>query len=164
MQRLIELLSDTPDTAVHSFHAISCLVRNYEPGLAAFIDIGGLECILELIQREDQEKIIIKSMFLTSSFCNEFPAVRDELIKLNAIEKITATLRPKSSFDQRLEQTLSALLSLIVTDEAIQRSQNNKINLKEKLEQIMSMGVGKEEGKVSSLNFSHIHARLSGSG
>lgn len=148
MPRLIELLSDTPEIAVRSFHAISCLVRSFEPALANFIDIGGLECILELIQREDQEKLIIKAMFLISAFCKDFSAMRDELVKLNAVERITATIQPKGEFNQRLEQTLSALVTLTDTPSAIKRCQNNKISLKEKLDKIVSMGDGKDECKV----------------
>jgi hsp70-interacting protein len=150
LPRLIELLSDAPEVAVNSFHAISCMVRSYEPALANFIDIGGLECILALIQQQDQEKIIIKSMFLISAFCKDFPEVCGELIKLDAIERIVMTLQPKDEFCQRLEQTLSALVTLTETPSAhvIERCQNNKIDLNEKLTKIISMGKGKDECKV----------------
>ncbi|CAG9797089.1 unnamed protein product [Chironomus riparius] len=145
LPKLIELLSDEPEVAVNSFHAISCIVRSYEPGLASFIEIGGLECILGLIQCQDQEKLIIKSMFLISSFSKDFPPVRDELVKLDAIKRIADTLEPKSEYDTRLEQILSALDALIETNEAIERCRNNKINLKEKLERVISLGEGKED-------------------
>lgn len=149
MPRLIELLSDEPEVASHSFHAISCLVRSYEPALANFIEIGGLECILGLIQNQEHEKIIIKSMFLMSAFSKDFPAVGEELVKLDAIERISNTLQPKGEFNQRLEQTLSALVTLInCSEEAIRRCRNEKINLREKLEKIISMGNGKDECKV----------------
>ncbi|KAG5674752.1 hypothetical protein PVAND_004702 [Polypedilum vanderplanki] len=145
LPKLIELLSDEPEIASHSFHAISCLVRSYEPGLASFIEIGGLECMLGLIQCKDQEKLVIKSMFLISSFSKDFPPVRDELVKLNAIERITTILEPKSDYDTLLEQSLSALSSLIETEDAIQRCRNSTINLREKLEKIILAGKGKEE-------------------
>lgn len=148
MPRLIELLSDESEVASHSFHAISCLVRSFEPALANFIDIGGLECILGLIQCQDQENLIIKSMFLMSSFSKDFPAVGDELVKLDGIERISETLQPKGEFDQRLEQTLSALDTLTNSSDAKRRCQNNKLNLREKLEKIISMGHGKDECKV----------------
>ncbi|XP_070494884.1 hsp70-binding protein 1 [Chironomus tepperi] len=145
LPKLIELLSDEPKVAVNSFHAISCIVRSYEPGLASFIEIGGLECILGLIQCQDQEKLIIKSMFLISSFSRDFPAVRDELVKLDAIDRVAATLEPKSTYDTRLEQTLCALDALIETDEAIQRCRNKKSNFREQLERIISFGEGKDD-------------------
>lgn len=160
LPKLIELLSDDPEIAVNSFHAISCIVRSYEPGLASFIEIGGLECILGLIQRQDQEKLIIKSMFLISSFSKDFPPVRDELVKLDAIDRVAATLVPKSEYDTRLEQTLSALDALIETDEAIQRCHSNKTNFREKLEQVISLGEGKDDCNVSIIliysNFKHV--------
>jgi len=159
LPKLIELLSDEPEIAVNSFHAISCIVRSYEPGLASFIEIGGLECILGLIQRQDQEKLIIKSMFLISSFSKDFPPVRDELVKLDAIDRVAATLVPKSEYDTRLEQTLSALDALIETDEAIQRCRDNKTNFRKKLEQVISLGEGKDDCNVSIIliysNFKH---------
>jgi hsp70-interacting protein len=124
-------------------------VRSYEPGLASFIDIGGLECMLGVIQCKDQEKLVIKSMFLMSAFSKDFPLVRDELVKLNAIERITTVLEPKSEYDTCLEQSLSALSSLIESDDAIQRCRSGKINLREKLEKIILAGKGKEECQVS---------------
>ena len=160
LPKLIELLSDEPEVAANSFHAISCIVRSYEPGLASFIEIGGLECILGLIQCQDHEKLIIKSMFLISSFSKDFPPVRDELIKLDAIKRIADTIEPKSEYDTRLEQTLSALDALIETDEAIERCRNNKTNLKEKLERVILLGEGKEDCNVSIIfiysNFKHV--------
>jgi hsp70-interacting protein len=153
LPKLIELLSDEPEVASNSFHAISCLVRSYEPALASFIEIGGLECILGLIQGQDQERLIIKSMFLISAFSKDFPAVGDELIKLNAIERIISTLQPKDEFDQRLEQTLSALSTLTDGEEGKRRCRNEKINLREKLEKIIAMGSEKEECKVCNTIF-----------
>jgi hsp70-interacting protein len=149
LPKLIELLSDLPSVSAHVFHAISCLVRSYEPALAAFIEIGGLECILGLIQCHDQEKLVIKSMFLISAFSKDFPPVRDELIKLNAIERIISTLEAKEDFDPKLEQSLSALTSLVENDDSIQRCRNSNLKLKEKLEKIISFGNGKEECEVS---------------
>lgn len=156
LPKLIELLSDQPQVSSSAFHAISCLVRSYEPALAVFIDIGGLECMLGLIQSNDQEKLIIKSMFLISSFSQDFPPVRDELVKLDAIERIANSIQPKDKFDTRLEQSLSALTSLIETNEAIERCRNNKISLKEKLEKIISLGENKEECKVKYSHAFHV--------
>lgn len=149
LPKLIELLSDEPEIAANSFHAISCLVRSYEPALANFIDIGGLECMLGLIQCKDQEKLVIKSMFLMSAFSKDFSPVRDELVKLNAIERIVNVLEPKSEYNTLLEQSLSALSSLIETNDAIERGKNSKLQLKEKLEKIIHAGKGKEECQVS---------------
>jgi hypothetical protein len=107
--------------------------------------------MLGLIQNNDQEKLIIKSMFLISAFSKDFPPVRDEIVKLDGIERIVKSLIPKSEFDARLEQSLSALASLVETDDSIQRCRNHQINLREKLNKIISMGSEKsDECKVSS--------------
>ena len=149
LPKLIELLSDKAEVSSHAFHAVSCLVRSFEEGMKAFISMGGLECLLGLVQSQDREKLVIKSMFLISSFNQDSPSVCEELIKLNAIEKIVSTLQIKSEYNTRLEQTLSALLSFIESPEAIKRCQKKDLNLKETLEQIILHCDGKEECQVS---------------
>lgn len=149
LPRLIELMSDEAEVSSHAFHAVSCLVRSYEPGMKAFIEMGGLECLLGLVQSSDREKLIIKAMFLISSFSQDSEHVRDELVNMNAIERIVATLQPKDEYNTRLEQTLAALTSLVETDEAIARCRSDNLPIKEKLDQIISMGNGKEECQVS---------------
>ena len=156
LPRLMEMLCDETDVAINVLHAISCIVRSYEPALANFIEIGGLECILELIQHQEQEKLIIKSMFLISSFSNDFPPVRDELVKLDAINHVANSLisfEPKCEYNTRLEQTLIALDSLIHKEEDIQKYVSNKSSLKEKFERIIATGEGKDECNVSISQF-----------
>lgn len=150
LPRLIEMMTDETVVSSHAFHAISCIVRSYEPGMAAFISMGGLECLLALIQSEDREKLIIKSMFLISSFAQDSLEVCDELVKLNAVERIVATLQPKGEYSTRLEQTLAALSSLIVTADAIKRCHNESLKLREKLDKIVSLSNGKPECDVSN--------------
>lgn len=152
LPKLIELLSDLSDEAEvssHAFHAVSCVVRSYEPGMNAFVEMGGLECLLSLIQEKDREKLIIKSMFLINSFAQDSPKVRNDLIQLNAIERIVETIIPKGEYDTRLEQTLAALTSLVEGDDAIQRCRNENLKLRAKLNEIVAMGSGKDECQVS---------------
>lgn len=160
LQKLIEMMSDEAEVATHAFHAISCIIRSYEPGTKAFVSMGGLECLLCLIQSPDREKIVIKSMFLINAFAQDWPEIRDELVKLNAVERIIETLKPKDEYDTRLEQTLAALLSLIESREAIKRCQNEKLKLKGILGQIMSLGDGKEECQVSCSLHLILHTRV----
>lgn len=155
LPRLIELMTDEAEVSSHAFHAISCMVRSYEPGMKAFVSMGGLECLLALIQSEDREKLIIKSMFLMSSFAQDSPECRDELVKLDAIEKIISTIQPKDEYNTRLEQTLTALTSLVETEDAIKRCRNQNLKLEEKLKQIISLGEGKEECQVSKIILVH---------
>ena len=151
------MLSDDSEVAVNVLHAISCIVRGFEPALASFIDMGGLECLLGLIQTNDNNKIIIKSMFLINSFTQDFPPAGVELVKLNAVERVIATIKPKDEYDTRLEQTLAALNSLIVSDDAIARCRIENLKLRDKLDRVISLGNGKPECEVSrSPLLSHI--------
>lgn len=127
------------------------MVRSYEPALASFIEIGGLECILGLVQFKDQEKLVIKSMFLISAFAKDFPAVGDELVKLNAIERIIAAIEPKDDYDTKLELALAALNDLARNESAIDRCRQGNLNLKDKLNRIIKLGKGKEDCKVRLL-------------
>lgn len=144
LPRLVELLSDEAPVASQAMHAISCMVRQFEPCLAAFIDMGGLECILGCIQT-DNEKLRIKSSFLMSALCTEFAAVRDEFIKLNAVERVVASIRPSKEFEPKLETALSTLTVLTESQEAVRRCQVAELGLKVKLEAIVKLNDGKEE-------------------
>lgn len=144
LPRLIELLSEDAPVASQAMHAISCMVRQYEPALAAYIDMGGLECILGCIQT-DNDKLRIKSSFLMSALCAEFAAVRDEFIKLNAVERVVASIRPSKEFEPKLETALSTLTVLTESEEAVRRCQATGLSLKGKLESILKLNSGKEE-------------------
>ncbi|XP_053695614.1 hsp70-binding protein 1 [Sabethes cyaneus] len=144
LPRLVELLSDEATVAVQAMHAISCLVRHYEPCLAAFIEMGGLECLLGCIQT-DNDKLRIKSSFLMSNLCTEFAAVRDEFIKLNAVEGVIASIRPSKEYEPKLETALSTLNVLTESSEAVIRCQEANLKLKSKLETILKLNNGKDE-------------------
>lgn len=141
LPKLIELLQE-PETASAAIHGISCMVRNFEPSLAAFIDIGGLECLLGCLQQVDNDKLIIRSLFLLSAICAEFPPVRDELIKLKAVEQIVAMLRPSNGYDVRLETTLSALYLFTENEESIIKCQEPDLNFLKTLDAIVKQSQG----------------------
>lgn len=129
------------------FHAISCIVRDYQPALECFVSIGGLECILGLISHE-HEKLVIKSMFLIASFALNADIVR-QLVAMNAVERIIATIKPLDRYDARLEQTLAALDTLVQTDDAIRRCRDNRLAFKDNLADVIALGTGKSECEVS---------------
>ncbi|XP_055598096.1 hsp70-binding protein 1-like [Uranotaenia lowii] len=144
LPKLVELLSDEQSVANQAMHAISCMVRNFEPCLAAFIDMGGLECLLGCIQT-DNEKLRIKTSFLMSNLCSEFAPVRDEFIKLNAVERVVASVNPTGKFDPKLETALSTLNVLTESPEGVRRCQDSGLGLKSKLEAILRLNANKEE-------------------
>lgn len=146
LPKLMDLLSDT-ETATNGIHAISCLVRAYEPCLKAFVEVGGLECLLGCLQQLDQEKIIVRSLFLLNSLCSDYPNIRDDLIQLKAVEQVISVLKPTAEFDVRLETALSTLCILTENPEAITRCKDSDLNLKEILEEIIKLSGNKPECK-----------------
>lgn len=144
LPKLVDLLNDT-ETATNGIHAISCLVRSYEPSLAAFIEIGGLECLLGCLQKIDQEKLIVRSLFLLNSLCVDFPAVRNELVKLKAVDHVTAVLEPKEEYDVRLETTLSVLCLLTENTDALERCRSADLNLRQTIDDIIKLAGNKPE-------------------
>uniref|UniRef100_A0A182NU06 Nucleotide exchange factor Fes1 domain-containing protein n=1 Tax=Anopheles dirus TaxID=7168 RepID=A0A182NU06_9DIPT len=142
LARLTELLSDEPSVAQQAMHAISCMVRHYEPCLAAFIEIGGLECMLGCIQT-DNEKLRIKTSFLMANLCTELAPVRDEFIKLNAVERVMAAVKPAKDYDAKLETALSTLNVLTECEEGVRRCREG--SLKQNLETILKLNGDKEE-------------------
>ncbi|XP_049548731.1 hsp70-binding protein 1 [Anopheles darlingi] len=143
LPKLTELLSDEQPVAEKALHAISCLVRHHEPCLAAFIEIGGLECILGCIQA-DSEKLRVKSAFLLSNLCGELEPVRDEFIKLNAIEVLVDAVKPTDTYDPKLETALSSLQVLTECKAGVERC-SQVSGFREKLEAIIKQSAGKEE-------------------
>lgn len=144
--KLIELVSkDDPAVSTHALHAVSCLSRNFEPGMKEFLSMGGLECLVCLIENKESEKLQIKSLFLISAFCQESETVRNQLVQLNAVEKIAANIEVKDEYSTHLEQSLAALVNLTESSEAVARCQNKTVNLIEKLDQIISVSKNKDE-------------------
>lgn len=144
LPKLIELLNE-PETATNGIHAISCLVRSYEPTLTAFIDVGGLECLIGCLQQIDQQRLIIRALFLLNSLCADFPNVRAEFIKLKVIEHIIELLKPVDEYDVSVETALSVLCMLIDSPDAINRCQTSELNLKRTIDCIIALAGDKPE-------------------
>lgn len=144
LPNLMSLLSET-ETASDGLRAISCLVRSYEPCLEAFIEIGGLECLLGCLQQLDQEKLITKAMFLLNSICVDFPSVRDKLITIRIVDMIIPTIQPQESYTMCLETALSVLCILTENSEAIDQCRAPEFNFKKTLEEVIQVAGDKPE-------------------
>lgn len=154
LPKLIELVSkDDPNVSSSALHAVSCLSRNYDTGMEEFISMGGLECLISLTENKESSKLAIKSLFLISAYVQESEKVREQLVKLNAVEKISANVEFKGEYNTHLEQSLAALVNLTKCSEAIKRLQNMNIGLSEKLDQIISSCKNKDECQVSKYVF-----------
>lgn len=153
LDKLVASLSDCSDqVSSYGMSAISALVRAYEPGLKAFLDVGGLECMLGCIGDETRIKLQIRVAFLISTITAENPYLVNNFVKLNAVERIVPHVDELSKEggeleDQdkvmRLENFLSALASLTSIDEGVKRCEST--DLQEKLQGILKTTKGREE-------------------
>lgn len=152
LPQLIELLSNesTDQVSCDSLSAISALVRGYEPGLKAFLDIGGLECMLGCVADDSKLKLQIRAAFLIYTITSEYGYLIAKLIELNAIERLAPHVRfsREETEDQqqqhtKLENILSALGQL--TNNAVGANIAAELNLSEKLEAISKEIQGQEE-------------------
>lgn len=139
--KLINLLDDKRNTDVvrNSLHAISCLVREYEPALSIFIEKNGLENVLLCLKLND-DRTITKASFLLSTISTEFPLVRDELIKLGAVHILCECLMPNvvdGEYNAKLENILSALNVLTHNSQLGEVQFKAVTNIKQKLENIV---------------------------
>lgn len=172
LDQLIASLSDSSDqVSCNGMSAISALVRAYEPALKAFLEVGGLECMLGCIGDEARIKLQIRVAFLISTITAENPHLVETFIKLNAIERLVPHICELSQVqlleDQnsvmKLENFLSALCSLTTIDEGVQRCQSSDLNLQSKLDGIVKSVKGKEEEFQELVEFSKlISARIDG--
>lgn len=144
LPKLIELLTDEVNVASTALHAISCLVRNYEDGLKTFLDIGGIECLIGVLE-SGQEKLMIKTAFLLSSLCIEDTKLRDDVIKFGAVERLIRHIGPRETYDPLVETALSALYVLTESKEAISQCQEPKFNFYRTLEEIKKVSDNKDE-------------------
>lgn len=78
IKKLLPLL-DMSRIQVSVMRAISACVRSYEPFAAAFIEMGGLECVLGCLQTTDP-KFRQHSLFLLRSLSEEYPSVKGEFL------------------------------------------------------------------------------------
>uniref|UniRef100_A0A336MNE5 CSON000770 protein n=1 Tax=Culicoides sonorensis TaxID=179676 RepID=A0A336MNE5_CULSO len=144
LPKLIELLTDEPNVANTALHAISCMIRNYEAGLKAFLEIGGIECLIGVLE-SGQEKLTIKAAFLLSSLCIEDPKLRDDIIKFGAVERLIRHVVPRVEYDTLVETALSALYVLTESKEAISQCQDPKFRFCSTLEELKRVCGDKDE-------------------
>lgn len=146
LPKLSELLSEH-ETSVEALRAISCLIRNYEPGSKAFIEFGGIECLLGCLQQSQQEKLITRAAFLLNSLCADIPETKHDLIKLNVFKIITPLIQPTTEYNDCLETLLSLLCCLTEQPETVKQYLEGGNNLAVILAEIVKLGNDKPECK-----------------
>lgn len=149
--RLIKLLKDDDLNVIRStLHAISCLVRKYEPALAIYVEKNGLELILDCLKLSTaNEKLLTKAAFLVDALCVEFTEVREKFTKLGAIlilaNCLTSSIQSfEGNYDAKIEQLLSALKTISESKQAKEKFKAIE-NIQSSLKHIIDLCQTKEE-------------------
>ncbi|XP_063696076.1 hsp70-binding protein 1 [Culicoides brevitarsis] len=138
LPKLIELLTDEANVANHALHAISCIIRHNEACLRGFLEIGGAECLVGVLE-SGHEKLLIKTAFLLSTLCVEDSKLREDVIKFGAVERLIRHIAPRTEYDPLLETALSALYVLTESETAITQCQDSRFNLCYTLEDVIKV-------------------------
>lgn len=141
---IMNLLSEK-ETTPDGLRALSCLVRSYEPCLNAFIDIGGIECLLGCLQQVNEEVALTRAMFLLSSLCTDFPSLREKLIKLKVVDLVVGAIQPQANYSVCLETALSVLCIFTEDAEAAERCRAMELNFDKTLEEVITLADKKPE-------------------
>ncbi|XP_067088365.1 hsp70-binding protein 1 [Osmerus mordax] len=99
-----------PTVRVKALYAVSCLVREQEAGLQAFLSEDGFSVLMRGMQ-SDNEKLRTKSAFLLLNLLRAHPEQTDTVVSMGMVQQLVAVLRsPHSSFH---EHVLGALCCLV---------------------------------------------------
>ncbi|XP_036408851.1 hsp70-binding protein 1 [Megalops cyprinoides] len=143
--RLLQL-TDTdphPTVRVKALYAVSCLVREQEAGLQAFLSHDGFSVLMRGMQ-SNNEKLRTKSAFLLLNLLTAHPEHRDTVLSMGMVQQLVSVLRsPHSSFH---EHVLGALCCLVDDcARGVRDSQNPALGLEELLNNKTKELKGREE-------------------
>ncbi|KAF0032566.1 hypothetical protein F2P81_014856 [Scophthalmus maximus] len=108
LPKLLQLTDSDPNPTVRvkALYAASCLVREQEVGLQAFLSLDGFSVLMRGMQSEN-EKLSTKSAFLLLNLLTSHPEQKDTVVSMGMVQQLVSVLRtPHSSFH---EQVLGAL-------------------------------------------------------
>ncbi|CAL8282738.1 unnamed protein product [Boreogadus saida] len=99
-----------PTVRVKALYGVSCLVREQEAGLRAFVSQDGFSVLMRGMQSED-ERLRTKSAFLLLNLLSAHPEQKGTVLSMGMAEQLVSVLRsPHSSFH---EHVLGALCCLV---------------------------------------------------
>lgn len=136
--------SDThPTVRVKALYAVSCLVREQEVGLKAFLSHDGFSVLMRGMQSEN-ERLRTKSAFLLLNLLTAHPEHKETVLSMGMVEQLVSILRtPHSSFH---EHVLGALCCLVEkSPKGLRDCRNPNLGLEELLKQRASELQGKGE-------------------
>ncbi|XP_029944621.1 hsp70-binding protein 1 [Salarias fasciatus] len=154
LPKLLQLTDSDPHPTVRvkALYAVSCLVREQEAGLQAFLSHDGFSVLMRGMQSQN-EKLRTKSAFLLLNLLTSHPEHKAAVVSMGMVEQLVAVLRtPHSPFH---EHVLGALCCLVEDfPQGIKDCRNPALGLEELLRQRAKELQGREENQ-EELDFCH---------
>lgn len=147
LPKLLQLTDSDPHPTVRvkALYAVSCLVREQEAGLQAFISHDGFSVLMRGMQ-SDNEKLRTKSAFLLLNLLTAYPKHKDTVVSMGMVQQLVSVLlTPHSTFH---EHVLGALCCLVEDcPQGLGDCRNPSLGLEELLKQRSRELQGKEESQ-----------------
>lgn len=145
LPKLLQLtdMDPSPTVRVKTLYAVSCLVREQEAGLRAFVSQDGFSVLMRGMQ-SDNEKLRTKSAFLLLNLLTAHPEHKDTVLSMGMVQQLVSVLRsPHSTFH---EHVLGALCCLVEeSPQGVRECRSPSLSLEELLKQRAKDLQGKEE-------------------
>ncbi|XP_041831390.1 hsp70-binding protein 1 [Melanotaenia boesemani] len=147
LPKLLQLTDSDPHPTVRvkALYAVSCLVREQEAGLQAFLALDGFSVLMRGMQSEN-EKLRTKSAFLLLNLLTSHPEHKETLVSMGMVQQLVSVLRaPHSPFH---EHVLGALCCLVEDfPQGLKDCRNPSLGLEELLKQRAKDLQGKDESQ-----------------
>uniref|UniRef100_A0A3Q3X2K9 Nucleotide exchange factor Fes1 domain-containing protein n=1 Tax=Mola mola TaxID=94237 RepID=A0A3Q3X2K9_MOLML len=147
LPKLLQLTDSDPHPTVRvkALYAVSCLVREQEAGLHAFLSHDGFSVLMRGMQSEN-EKLRTKSAFLLLNLLTSHPKHKDTVVSMGMVQQLVSVLRtPHSPFH---EHVLGALCCLVEDcPQGLKDCKDPALGLQEVLKQRSRELHGKEESQ-----------------
>ncbi|CAN9505716.1 unnamed protein product [Ophioblennius macclurei] len=147
LPKLLQLTDSDPNPTVRvkALYAVSCLVREQEAGLQAFLSHDGFSVLMRGMQSQN-EKLRTKSAFLLLNLLTSHPEQKGAVVSMGMVEQLISVLRtPHSPFH---EHVLGALCCLVEDfPQGIKDCRNPALGLEELLRQRAKDLHGKDESQ-----------------
>ncbi|XP_071768041.1 hsp70-binding protein 1 [Centroberyx gerrardi] len=147
LPKLLQLTDSDPHPTVRvkALYAVSCLVREQEAGLRAFLSHDGFSVLMRGMQ-SDNEKLRTKSAFLLLNLLTAHPEQKDTVLSMGMAQQLVSVVRtPHSPFH---EHVLGALCCLVEDcPQGLRDCRSPSLGLEELLKQRAKELQGKDESQ-----------------
>lgn len=147
LPKLLQLTDSDPNPTVRvkALYAVSCLVREQEAGLQAFLSHDGFSVLMRGMQSEN-EKLRTKSAFLLLNLLMSHPEQKDTLVAMGMVQQLVSVLRtPHSPVHEHVLGSLCCLVEDF--PQGLNDCRNPALGLEELLRQRSKELQGKEESQ-----------------